>query len=153
MGNFQAARQARGFGNGQQQTSNKQQWQDALQAASMAALAKGADTQTMLGFALGKWLSNYLGRGQEKKDAREAAAIANGVAGSGAYQQIPQQVAQQSNNRLGTDNNNGYYVDSPEGLAITQGLLGDGNSMRSVASGIGLNDDYYRSKNGGFFAG
>lgn len=53
---------ARGFGNQGNATEDakKKSWQDAMQAASAAALAAKADPQTMLGFAVGKLLSRYL---------------------------------------------------------------------------------------------
>lgn len=56
--------QTRVQGSEEQQTD----WTKALEAASMSALANGANTETMLGFALGKWLSNYFNRGNENRD-------------------------------------------------------------------------------------
>lgn len=129
MSSWQQAQQQRGFGassNRVDDNKNKS-WQDALQAASMAALAKGADTQTMLGFALGKFLSNYLNRGQEKRDAQNAYNIANGL-NNGGY--------------------DGLSYTPDEKMTMTQGLMGDSNSMNSLVN----QDDYYRGKKG-IFAG
>lgn len=57
MGNVDEVRSA-----GQQKKDNRTDWQKAMDTMSMMALAKGANPQTMLGFALGKWLGNYLNR-------------------------------------------------------------------------------------------
>lgn len=80
MAGWQNTRASYGFGdsnNNAVEEKKKQSWQDALQAASLAALAKGADTQTMAGYALGKWLSNYLARGAEKSQTEKDRRIAN----------------------------------------------------------------------------
>lgn len=73
MANVDEARQANmGSGAG----GNKQSdWQKQLELLSTMALARGADPSTMAGFALGRWLSNYFGRGQNKKDSAIAASL------------------------------------------------------------------------------
>ena len=56
----------------------KTDWQKQLDMLSMAALAQGANPATMAGFALGKWLSGYLGRGQDNKDRKIKESLENG---------------------------------------------------------------------------
>lgn len=74
MANVNEARQANmGSNNG-----GKTDWQKQLDMLSMAALAQGANPATMAGFALGKWLSGYLGRGQDNKDRKIRASLENG---------------------------------------------------------------------------
>ena len=53
----------------------RQSWQDALRAAALGAATKGADAQTMAGFAVGRWLSDYLARGRDKAEQRANEAL------------------------------------------------------------------------------
>lgn len=79
MANVNEARQANiGSNNG-----GKTDWQKQLDMLSMAALAQGANPATMAGFTLGKWLSGYLGRGQDNKDRKIRAGLENGSSTTG----------------------------------------------------------------------
>lgn len=79
MANVNEARQANmGSNNG-----GKTDWQKQLDMLSMAALAQGANPATMAGFALGKWLSGYLGRGQDNKDRKIKESLENGGSTTG----------------------------------------------------------------------
>ena len=79
MANVNEARQANmGSNNG-----GKTDWQKQLDMLSMAALAQGANPATMAGFALGKWLSGYLGRGQDNKDRKIKESLENGGSTAG----------------------------------------------------------------------
>ena len=51
--------------------ARRQSWQDALRAAAAGMVNKGMDAQTMAGFAVGRWLSDYLARGRNKAAQRE----------------------------------------------------------------------------------
>ncbi len=48
----------------------RQNWQDALRVASLGMVNNGMDAQTMAGFAVGRWLSDYLARGRNKAEER-----------------------------------------------------------------------------------
>lgn len=86
MANVDFARQ----NNSEVQNRNKSDWQKALDSMSIMALAKGADAQSMLGFALGKWLSNYLNRGSENADTKKYNSLitGNGKNGSGLNESL-----------------------------------------------------------------
>ena len=93
METWKMARKQYGFddgddsnGNATQKAKNKS-WEDAMQAASAAALAAKADPQTMLGYAVGKMLSRYLfnnkgDNGSYVPTAEEQSAYVNAQGGN-----------------------------------------------------------------------
>lgn len=118
MANVDEARQAN---MGDSANNNKQSdWQKQLDLLSTMALAKGADTGTMAGFALGKWLSNYFSRGQSKKDN----AIAAGLDGN-------------ANTGLSTDNGRNENADiSSNAITDNPASLNNANKQYDFASAL-----------------
>lgn len=112
--------------------SKNKSWQDALQTASLAALAKGADTQTMLGFALGKFLSNYLNRGAENRQREKDRQIFQGQQMSNNIGAMGQQSTADIVNQLAhpSESSNTEFK-----LPPVTGLLGGSNNSPSTDSG------------------
>lgn len=112
--------------------SKNKSWQDALQAASMAALAKGADTQTMLGFALGKFLSNYLNRGAENSQREKDRRIFQGQQMSNNIGAMGQQSTADIANQLAHPSESSSTEFK---LPPATGLLGGSNNSPYTDSG------------------
>lgn len=106
----------------------RQSWQDALRAAAAGMVGKGMDAQTMAGFAVGRWLSDYLARGRNKAEER-----------ANAKQEAEDSAAEANykNNQNTTGvNQNVAGVLSPS-LALQPGLLGgavDPSNFSKLAS-------------------
>ena len=117
METWKMARKQYGFGgdddsngNATQKAKNKS-WEDAMQAASAAALAAKADPQTMLGYAVGKMLSRYL---------------FNKNGDSGNY--VPTSDEQAAYNKAqGGNQSTDVTTTEPETVHVASGLLDLGN--------------------------